>query len=297
MTVDGRERTCGKTFGPDESEAAIEGHIQDCGCEPRTDGGEDTEESNEPMTMKDEIEAILPGREPLKNLDVTRIRFNEYAVLSARNGSVSRYQVSLSDPHCTCEDWQYNRREESDVCAHYVAAQLQSEGVNTKGIAMNDLAGALSEAYQAKDVIESAEESINEALTVARSAEGHAKQQATDAASEASEQNSDTGGESAAAAAAERLQEAFDEHLTDMQVQAHAGHVWFQTGQDTEDEWPYPGVDETFQAVTSPDCVEYVAEGGDGYDAHELYDEKPGEWWKNAIKPSDVEQYISEVLE
>lgn len=269
----------------------IEESVPSSECAPASDSG------NVPdKTMKDEITSILPGRDPLMNLDVTRIRFNEYAVMSARNGSVTRYEVSLSSPSCTCPDWEYNN-DDYEVCAHYAAAQLESDGVDTKGIAMNDLAGALSEAYEAKRTIKSAEKSIEEALTVARDTEAHAKQQATDAASEASEQNAETGGDSSAQAAADRLQDAFDEHLDDMQVQAHAGHVWFQTGQDTEDEWPYPGVDETFQAVTSPDCVEYVAEGGDGYDAHELYEEKPGKWWKNAIKPSDVEEYISEVLE
>jgi hypothetical protein len=33
------------------------------------------------------------------------------------------------------------------------------------------------------------------------------------------------------------------------------------------------------------------------HDDHSLVDDKPGEWWKNAIKPSDVEGYVSEVLE
>jgi hypothetical protein len=31
-------------------------------------------------------------------------------------------------------------------------------------------------------------------------------------------------------------------------------------------------------------------------DEHDHYGEKPGEWWKNALYPSDVDDYINEVL-
>jgi hypothetical protein len=96
--------------------------------------------------------------------------------------------------------------------------------------------------------------------------------------------------------AADRLQEAFDDVIDDMQVKAAAGKVWFQTGRDTPDDWPFPGTSDTFSAVTGPDMVEYVYEGDDGPN-HEWYDDKPGEWWKNAMKPSDVSAYIEEVLE
>jgi hypothetical protein len=44
------------------------------------------------------------------------------------------------------------------------------------------------------------------------------------------------------------------------------------------------------------DQVEYIYPEGDDYDEHELYSEKPGEYWKNAIRPGDVVDYINEVL-
>jgi len=101
------------------------------------------------------------------------------------------------------------------------------------------------------------------------------------------------------AEAAETLQAAFDEHLDDMQVKAANNHVWFQTGRETQDEWPYPGGDEVFSVLTDSDLVSYVHDGSQEWadEPHKLYESKPGEWWKNALAPDDVEEYISEVLE
>jgi hypothetical protein len=100
-------------------------------------------------------------------------------------------------------------------------------------------------------------------------------------------------------AAADRLQAAFDDVIDDMQVKAANGFVWFQTGRDTPDQWPFPGGDETFNVITGPDMVMYVhdgsAEWADG--PHKYYDKKPGEWWKNALAPEAVDDYIAEVLE
>jgi len=94
------------------------------------------------------------------------------------------------------------------------------------------------------------------------------------------------------------LQAAFDDVINDMQVQANSGLVWFQTGYKTPDEWPYPGIDETFRAVTDSDSCMYVHDGTDEWadSPHEHYDEKPGQYYKNALYPSDVVEYINEVL-
>jgi hypothetical protein len=114
----------------------------------------------------------------------------------------------------------------------------------------------------------------------------------------ASDDESDETDHDAAQEAADRLKEAFDEAVDDMRVQASGGAVFFQTGQDTPDDWPYPGGSETFKVLTGPDMVKYVHDGtADWADSpHELYDYKPGEWWKNALDPEDVDDYINQVL-
>jgi len=45
--------------------------------------------------------------------------------------------------------------------------------------------------------------------------------------------------------------------------------------------------------------VKYIHDGSPDWadSPHPAYDSKPGEWWKNAIKPEDVEEYINEVLQ
>jgi hypothetical protein len=103
----------------------------------------------------------------------------------------------------------------------------------------------------------------------------------------------------AAENAAEQLQDAFDTAVDDMQVETGGGAVFFQTGRDTPDDWPYPGGSDTFDVLTDSDHVMYVHDGtADWADSpHKYYDDKPGEWFKNALDPEDVGDYIAEVLE
>ena len=81
--------------------------------------------------------------------------------------------------------------------------------------------------------------------------------------------------------AAEKLTEAANsDHIN---VTANDGLVWVQTAKDSPG-WAFE------QYLKSVDAVTYVHED------HEDYDRKPGEWWKNAIVPSDVDDYIDEVV-
>lgn len=221
---------------------------------------------------------------------------SSYVVYSpSDDGESNAYRVELTPddvPTCNCEHGEHNQSDTA-ACKHIrEAVKAHKTHPDLEHSTLQQWAGIIRDSSATLRDAEAALEGAQEANVAARETEAAAVQDAPDAAVAEHEPDGQQ-----AAEAAETLQEAFDEHLTDMQVQHHVGYVWFQTGKDTEEEWPYPGVDETFEAVTSPDCVEYVSEGGDGYDAHELYDDKPGEWWKNALEPGDVEKYISEVLE
>lgn len=117
------------------------------------------------------------------------------------------------------------------------------------------------------------------------------------AASDDTDDPSPSNDDEAAQRAADRLQAAYDGVIGDMQVKAHSGKVWVQTGRDTPEDWPHPGGATTFDVLLrTPEQVKYVGEGTDDYPPHEWYDDKPGEWWRNALDPSDVDDYIDEVL-
>jgi hypothetical protein len=91
--------------------------------------------------------------------------------------------------------------------------------------------------------------------------------------------------------AADTLRDAYDGVVDDMQVKAHDDMVWVQTGKDTPDTLDAPGNPAVFDLLLKDaEQVTYV------HDDHDLAGDRPGQWWKNAIKPSEVDAYISEVL-
>lgn len=232
--------------------------------------------------MKDELATVLPGKEPLSNLRVIRTGMTEYAVLSARNGDVTRHKVTLDPPQCTCEDWQYNLSDDSrNVCAHYALAVLEGTDVETADIAINEIVALTNEARQlakdAREAMEMAELNRSAAATLHEEAdpgpEGGASQDAPSPAAREPDGQ-------AAHDAAETLQAAYDEAVDGMDVQAHDGLVWINKTPDAPDY--------TFQAfLQDPDQVDYLPPDEN---------ETPGQYWKNAIEPGDVGTYISEVL-
>jgi hypothetical protein len=235
--------------------------------------------------------------EDFSSLDVTPTAVNTYLVGNRASGTYNR--VDLNEGTCTCEDMEYNQ-DGRGACKHlqYVLYMAPT----TRDLSDEFLRDAQHFFGQARDALQTAAVPQSDPVDGVGAPD---KSSATDADSEASDEsekppaNPDTQAQEQAEAKAAELQEAFDAHLSDMQVRAHEGIVWFQTGRETEDEWPYPGTEDTFEAITSAECVMYVHDGSaDWADGpHEHYDEKPGEWWKNALYPSDVETYISEVLE
>ena len=230
-----------------------------------------------------ELNTILPGSDPLKNLHVVRTGMTVYTVLSARNGTVTRHKVTLDPAECTCDDWAFNLDDgEREVCAHYAIAMIEGENVTTEDVAINEIVALTNEARElaqdARDSMDMAELNRSAAATLHEEAdpgaEGGASQEAPSPAAREPDGQ-------AAHEAAETLQAAYDEAVDGMDVQAHAGKVWINKTPTAPDY--------TFQAfLQDPEQVDYLPPDEN---------DTPGQYWKNAIEPGDVQDYISEVLE
>lgn len=231
----------------------------------------------------------------LSKMDVAHLGGTEYRVLSRRNGMPTHYHVDVADGACECPDEEYNR-EPHECCGHLEKALVvHTTQLDAGEWAVRDLQTLVD---RAMTLTETLQDSTN--AVVHGEADSTTSEATDDGSGDDSTMPSGTPEEEheVAKEAADKLRTAFaDSDIEDMQVQAHAGMVWVQMGRDTPEDWPYPGGSDTFEVLLqNPDQVEYVYEAGDDYDAHELYDEKPGEYWTNAIDPTEVVDYINEVL-
>lgn len=267
----------------------------DSGSESDAFGGED-------KTMMDEIDTVLPGAQPLSNLDVSQIGPCKYRVMSARNGGVTSYKVEVDTGSCECEDMEYNR-DGAEMCAHLAKALLAHPA------RMTPQESSLWSVMQAQENIHTIQDQAEDLF---EKLEGERIKQLSngehdDGDDGGSEEGDYGGGERVkydskpqgpssqkppvdAHEAADDLQAAYDEVVDDMQVEVYDGDVWVQTGRSTPDTLPGPGNVEVFSAfLQNPEQVVYdpdAAESGDS----------PGQWWKNRIDPIDVDEYIEEVL-
>lgn len=236
-----------------------------------------------------------------------------YTVLSSRSGQRA-HRVNIQTLRCSCEDMTFNRNLQEtaqggrDVCDHLAHCLDVHPQLDATESAVYQSMSLMDGAQNLYTRIEEQRDQLEEAIVALRDAQ--AGLEASNSAGESDTADSDESGADTDGSApggmtdedveqaASDLQEAFDELIGDMEVQAHEGVVWFKTGYDTPDEWPYPGGDDTWEVlVKNPDHPEYVGEGGGDYPAHDLYEKKPGEYWKNILRPDDVDAYISEVLE
>lgn len=114
--------------------------------------------------MREELNTILPGNEPLANLNVSHLGAAEYMVLSARNGQPTAHTVDLSNPSCTCEDMVFNR-DDNEVCAHVCAAAMVHEEYlsveeNLAAVLMNQTATVRDVVEQARDAAQQTEQAL-----------------------------------------------------------------------------------------------------------------------------------------
>lgn len=237
-----------------------------------------------------ELDSILPGKDPMKNLKARQTGAYHYSVLSARNGEPTLHRVDLREPDCTCGDFYYNRDDdEHEICAHIAKAALVHPQLDAGEASVMQLNSYLERIARLTEQIV---EERDRARTAAK--EAGANQRAVEASVEAAETTQAGGGQTPDVDpedAADRLKDAYDEIIDDMQVKASDGYVWVQTGKDTPDNLKMPGAPETFETlIRNPDQIKFVG------DYEMLQDIQPGEWWKNAIDPGDVDAYINEVL-
>lgn len=250
-------------------------------------------------TMLDEIDTVMAGDRPLDNLDVSQVGPCAYRVLSARNGSVTVHRVDVNEVSCTCEDMDYNKKG-NEVCAHVAKAFMahparmtpEEQSFQSLMLSAREYASLRDEA---KGLMESLDKERIKQLSNGTS-ETDDSDDSQNVAGKGQPVSNPSGKSSGAPAvdphdAADKLKEAYDDVIQDMQVEVENGDVWVQTGRNTPDTLPGPGNVQVFEAfLKNPSQVEYdpdAAESG----------QSPGQWWKNRIDPQDVDAYISEVLE
>lgn len=239
-----------------------------------------------------EINTVLPGSDPLDNLYVTHCGGTEYNVLSARNGNVTKYWVDTGpDPACSCGDYEYNRNDDNEICAHLAAAVLAdrmspeelavSELISVTGTISQSIRDAERAAEQARD----ATDEIEGALVETRDAQAGGNVEDPDRNGHT---GGSTGGETDIEEKAETLQNAFDSVIDGMEVEYNGGVIWVNITPNAPEELPGPGSVSTFNALLrDPEQTQYAPDDQSA----------PGEYFKNRIDPDDVEEYISEVLE
>ncbi len=228
----------------------------------------------------------------LTEMSAAPIGHNQYRVLSTRNDSVNHYLVDIAEGTCSCPSEVFNLKD-NEACPHLskailVDAQREEEARITTDLSyLNDRAKGLM--YDLRDTVDFAK----------TLAENNAKQYTGESSSPDSG-SSDSGssgdsqkykGPNAEDKRAE-LQAAFDDVVDDMQTEVSDGLIWIQTGKDTPDTIPGPGNVQVFDAfLKNPEQVTFV------HDDHHHASKRPGQWWKNVIDPSEVDEYIAEVLQ
>jgi len=241
----------------------------------------------------DDTTAVAQQITDFETMAARQVTIHQWRVLSYGGETPTAYSVNTLDMTCDCEDQAYNNSG-GEVCKHLAKALFVAEARMEVGEALrynlNDQADRIERA--ADKLTQNATAAAADAAAVGDSDDTAEPYEPEDAGPDESEVQ-------AAEDAAETLKDAFDTAIDDMQVEASGGVVFFQTGRDTPDDWPFPGGSETFKVLTDSDHVMYVHDGtADWADSpHKYYDDKPGEWWKNAIEPEDVDEYIAEVLE
>ena len=259
------------------------------------------------------MNTILPGKDPLQGLHAEHEGGLEYTVLSIRDGAPSIHWVTLGEtPECSCNDYQGNRKgsfdgelgSEREPCAHIVKAVL-ADTMSPEELAVRELvnvtatvSSASREAKEAAAEARSTARELDNGLVSVRdaqasqAAEGGSNTDSSTTSGETNGKPDSHSNDGNAAEAAEKLQTAFDNVVEGMEVEYNEGMVWVNKTPAAPDQLPGPGNVEIFSAfLQGPDQIEYVHEN------HDYAGAEPGNYFKNMIRPENVDDYISEVLE
>lgn len=234
----------------------------------------------------------------LREMSVAHTDGNLYRVLSTRNNSINHYEVDVKAGTCDCPSENYNL-EEHEACPHLTKALLVHKSQMDAGEMSTRDIQVFSE--RARNLLWDLRDATDFAKTLA---ENNARTYDGDPEVPADAKHDgaykDDGGASNGSSQPEgidtiakmgELQSAFDDVVEDMQTEESGNLIWIQTGKDTPETIPGPGNVQVFDAfLKNPDQVEFI------HDDHPRASDRPGQWWKNAIKPSQVDSYINEVL-
>lgn len=254
-------------------------------------GGEPDADDDTNDTMNATDDGVTAPAQAIESYGQMRVRstgFNQYVVLRFTEASDLKNRVHEVDlngdqPTCTCGDHEYRRGETPEVCKHvaYALENGASRQADLGELAMHEYVRMMASVEEQLDRLEQSRD-------VSR-AEADAQADGSDGRSSTSAADESVG--VTAEEAAETLREAYEGVIDDMNVKAHNDMVWVQTGKETPDTLDAPGNPDVFNVLLkNPAQVEYV------HDDHDLDAERPGEWWKNAIQPKDIDAYIQEVL-
>jgi len=247
-----------------------------------------------------ETEAMSTEPDDLGGMHVRLKDENLYQVGNPSEGTA--YLVNMHNAEhdgtmtCTCPDYRFRAQEgEHRACKHIQAViRVSPSELTTDQLAFKQL---VREYEILSDKVESVSQQLSSITSDVHEHAGtesranYAGQQESVPASDAAGSGEQMAGESAQEAA-DKLQAAYDNVVNGMDVQASGGQVWVNKTPDAPDTLPGPGNVDVFEAFLSgPSQVQYV------HDDHTLAGKRPGQWFKNVIDPSDVDQYISEVLE
>lgn len=234
---------------------------------------DDTDESSESMSTN---ESDTSGE--LETMNVRLKDENLYQVGNPAEGTAYLVNMHNTDHDgtmtCSCPDYRFRAQEgEHRACKHIQRViQVSPSEITVDRMAYQQL---VREYEILSDKIDSVSQDLTRAQSNGVSSSGQSQETGSVPASDAAGDGQQMQ-EVSAEEAAEKLREAYP--VEGMDVQVHNGNVWVNKT---------PSAPEyTFSAfLQEPSLMQYDPDNG------------PGQYWKNYLDPSDVEQYISEVLE
>jgi hypothetical protein len=225
----------------------------------------------------------------LSDMSAAHIQGCEYRILSTRNNTVTHYRVNVETGECSCPSTVYNL-DEHEACPHLTKAlTVHTSHMSADEWAVRDLQTITD---RANNLMHDLRDTTDWVETVIESAAVPAASDQMRRNGEAPTPDGDTVQSVDIAERAETLQDAYDSVIDGFNVEYSGGWIWVNKSPDAPETLPGPGNVESFDALLkNPEAMEFVPDD-DGRDA-----DRPGQYFKNAIEPANVDSYIQEVLE
>ena len=247
----------------------------------------DNPKEHERMTKRpesDESENTNMSATNESELDELNVRIKDtdlYQVGNPAEGTAYAVNMHNQDHEgtitCTCPDYRFRAQEGEHRACEHIQKVIE---VSPSEITVDHL--AFEQLVREYNILSDKIDSVSQDLTRVQANGASTPSQPTQSQQQPSVNASDAAGsgqqmqEVTAEEAAEKLRDAYP--VDGMDVLVHNGQVWVNKT---------PSAPEyTFSAfLQEPSLMQYDPDNG------------PGQYWKNYLEPSDVDQYISEVLE